>query len=159
MKTTVSFLGNLMPDLPDRENPGVIKAVNCRPLAKSYEPFHDHVPDMAALPSACIGARSVQDYALDNFSYCGTISELYQRIDDGWTARGTGDYTGDTWEFRSFNDNVYACNGVDPLQVSTVGGPAFADVADAPPQAKHIGISRNHVIVGNLSGNPRTVQW
>ena len=158
MNTIAAFTGPLMPDLPDRDNPGVIKAENCLPLSTSFEPFRSHVPDMDALLAACVGAASVQDYSLNTFSYAGTATNIYRRSGSSWTSVGSG-YTGQTWEFVAFNDKVYAVNGIDDIQVDDIGSSSFLAVADAPPNAKHIGVSRNFVIVGNLVSNPRTVQW
>ncbi|GAI73953.1 unnamed protein product [marine sediment metagenome] len=109
MKTTAMFIGPLNPDLPDRDSQGLNMAVNCIPLAKSYGPFKDHVPDMEVLPDPCVGARSVQSYALVGYSYAGTLDQIYQRTGDTWTARGRdtpGDYTAAYWEFLSFNDDI-----------------------------------------------------
>ena len=163
MNTIAAFTGPLMPDLPDRDNPGVIKAENCLPLAKSFEPFRAHVPDMAALPDACIGSKTVQDYDLETFSYAGTVANLYQRSGDAWTSVGSG-YAAITWEFVAFNDNVYAANGFDPLQVAPISpGGAFIDETSTTPadvpSPKHIGVSRNFIITGNQVGAPRLVQW
>jgi len=163
MKTIAAFTGPLMPDLPDRDNPGVVRAENCLPLAKSFEPFRAHVADMDALPSACLGARAVQDYVLETFSYAGTATNIYQRVGDSWSSVGSG-YTAMTWEFAAFNDNVYAANGFDLLQVSPIQAvSAFVDDTSTTPAdvpaPKHIGIARNFIITGNLPSNPRLVQW
>jgi len=158
-------VGDLLPDLPDRDNPGVIKAENVVPLAAAYGSFRGIVEDTNALANRCRGARPLKDFSGVVFNYAGDASQLYERSGLDYVAKGTG-YTLTTeqyWEFISFNGKAYACGGYEPLQEATMGA-SFADTAvdgdsGAPPQAQHADVVREFIVTGNQTLNPHEVIW
>ena len=71
---------------------------------------------------------------------------------------------GDAWEFAQWGQKVIAVGGLSTSpQIITLGDTAFGALAGTPPKAKHIGVVRNFVVMGNLdeSGTvyPYRLRW
>jgi hypothetical protein len=154
-------LGEWLPDLPAKDNPGVIVAENLLPFANSYLPVNSPVADTNALKARCRGGAAIKAIDGVEYNYAGDETDLYYRSDNDYLSVNTGYTLAETnnWEFIRFNDKVIAANGVDPLQVSDITDPPlFADIAGSP-QARHIATVGNFVVTGNLPTNPRLLKW
>ena len=73
-------VGELLPDFPDRENPGVLRAENVVPLLKAYGPVKKLIPDTKALDDRCRGAATISTLDSTLISFAGDATDLYERV-------------------------------------------------------------------------------
>lgn len=161
--------GEWLPDLPALDNPGATIARNVIPDVKSYRSFPSLAQYSTALDSRAQGAIIARDAAGNYYNYAGSSVRLYTLSTLTWNnvTRLAGDYTTDTsdyWEFTQFGSIVIGVNGsnADVPQAITVGAANFADLAGAPPRAKHIASVRDFVVMGNISATaaePQMIRW
>ena len=164
---TINF-GNFEPDLPDIVIPGTSIAKNCVPHQNSYLPFNSISTDTNALTAYCRGAVAYSDQNGFTESYCGDETKLYRLATTTWASVGGSTYScadESFWEFEKFGEQVIATNFDNNIQLRSFGasGGSFADLGGSPPKAKHIGIVRGFVVLGNVqSGSTHyanRVQW
>tara|TARA_R110000796_G_scaffold65782_2_gene151816 strand:+ start:26127 stop:27674 length:1548 start_codon:yes stop_codon:yes gene_type:complete len=162
--------GELKPDLPPLLNDGLTRAEGVLPKEIGYKP----VPVLTDLTTTAIDARpqgmfSARDPAAVGTTYVfvGDISKLYELSNVSWNDVSGATYTTTAegrWEFVLWDNLVIATNFADVIQVKTLGSGNFAALGGTPPQARHIGIVRDFVVVGNTfdgsDGNkPNRVRW
>jgi hypothetical protein len=156
-----------LPDLPDFEG-GMTEAKNVLPAERGYRSFGSLVSFSNALDSACIGAFSAIDAAGNVYNYAGDAAKLYERSSNSYTdvsvVGGYNTADGEWWEFVRWNDDIFATNYSDPIQEITMGGANFANLGGSPPQARHIAVVGDFVVVGNtVDGTfgtvPNKVRW
>ncbi len=161
------FFGEYKPDIPDRDNDGLTVAKNCVPHAASYKQISQPVVYSSALNERCQGFIAVKNESGNVYNFAGDDTDLYTLTAGGTTwseiSSSTGAYstasTG-TWEFAQWGNTVIAVNGVDSPQAATIDGTDFATLSGSPPIAKHIGIVRDFVVLGNLAGDdPTKLHW
>lgn len=159
----VSF-GEWLPDQPDLEN-GLVDALNCVSQAKSYKSMRSLTNVSTALDSRCFRAMVAKDSTGIISNFAGDAGKLYKlsvgTYDDVSKAGG---YTVTNWEMAKFGDRVIATALGEPMQYFDMGVSAlFADLAGTPPQAAHIAVVRDFIVVGNLVDGgteyPSRVQW
>ena len=171
----IPFYG-LQADLPDIGISGETEARNVVPGVTHYHPFREPVSQSNSLTSTCLGATAARDASNNVYLYAGTTDKLYEASSDLTFAdesKGGGYSTaaGDVWEFVVWdrNQQVIATNFTDPVQAISIGAgasTAFADLITSTnvPKAKHIGIVRNQIVLGNTSDGtdghqPTRVWW
>lgn len=166
--------GPYLPDLPAFENPGVTRAINVLPSATAYLPWPSQSVYSNALDSRCRGAISARDKDGNVYLYAGDSAKLYSLADDTFSdASKTGSPAyaladDENWEFATWNQKVIGVCGVNQaatnnMQAITFGASNFADVSGAP-QARHIAVIRDFVVVGNTWDAsdglvPNRVRW
>lgn len=163
------FFGPCLPDLPALNNPGVLLALNCIPAGIGYRPIRNlNVLVDTALNGTVIGAYSALSATDTSFTYAGTTTKLYQisagSVSDISRLVGGGYTTAsdERWEIEQFGNSIIATNFADDVQTVAFGGGNFAALGGSPPKAKHIGIVRDFVVLGNLNDGafrPQTVRW
>jgi hypothetical protein len=169
--------GEWMPDLPDLGNPGALTATNVVPDRLSYRPLPGLAVQSDALGARPLGIFSANDASANTFVYAGDATKLYELVDLSWTDESGATYAtaaADVWEFAQFGTtagavSVNATNFTDPVQTLAVGGGgggAFADLITSTlkPKAKHIGVWRDFLVLGNTSDGtdghvPNRVWW
>jgi len=164
--------GEYAPDLPPTQNPGLTVAKNCLPLNGYYASFPDvTVYASTALSTQALGFGAFKDVNGNSYSYCGDTSDLFAMTSGAqWTnaTHASGIYstaTGDCWEFAQWGNFVLATNYADDLQEMTLGGNVFTNVAGSPPKARHMGIVRDFVVLGNCldyssgASVPNRIHW
>ncbi len=168
--------GDYLPDLPDFQNPGATVANNVLPGMKSYKPFPSLDVYSNALDTRCRGAIAARDKGAINYHFAGDATKLYNLTGTASAASTYTDFsrtavytTADTdnWEFTKFGEHVIATNYADAMQRVTLGGSQFLDITStdvtALPKARHIGIVKEFVVLGNTDYNsveaPNRVQW
>jgi hypothetical protein len=169
LHTKVLSVGDWTPDMPDLGGNG-ITAQNVIPWQGAYKSFPSLVAQTNALNARCQGAAFGKDSAGNIYNYAGTVSKLYQqapgsasyvdstRLVGGAYAVGASD----AWEFAQWGNTMLATNGADAPQVVTLGGANFAALAGSPPKARHIGIVRDFVVLGNVddgTARPNRIVW
>lgn len=162
-----------LPDLPDYQNPGSTRAKNVIPGAISYLPMKEISVFSNALGGPCRGAFSGRDTSGVVYTYAGDASQLYSlttstfgdvsRSGTGSTAYSLG--TTESWEFTQFGNTVLATHIDDELQGIDMGSTNFSNVISSTlkPQARHIGVVRGFVVLGNTreggTNHPQRVRW
>jgi len=160
--------GDYTPDLPKLGNPGATTAKNIIPGKVGYIQLNGLSAYSSALTAYCRGAFSAVSSAGAVSSYSGDASKLYRLVGTTQTdSSKVGGYscaTDSYWEFAKWGDTCIATNFDDAIQVVTLGGTTFADLAASAPKARHIAVVRDFVMVGNTydasDGNvPNRVRW
>lgn len=164
---TIPF-GEWLPDLPPIGLKGATVVSNVTPDAQSYRPFPSLVPFSTSLGGRCRGGVFASDPAHNYYNYVGDASALYALAQNSFSVAtrlvggaynvGVDDY----WEFANWNQTVYAVNGYTDLpQYISLGGVNFANLSIGV-KAKHIGVMRDFIILGNISDSVTTsnrVRW
>ena len=167
MRITIPF-GEWLPDLPNMQNPGAIEALNVIPAQTSYQPFPQPVVFSTSLSARCQGAIIARDTAGNSYNFTGDVTKLYQLVGTSWTnvSRLVGGVyatpADDFWEFAQWGNTVIGVNAFDTPQRLSLGAANFVVLPGAPPQARHIAVVRDFVILGNISataGMPQAVAW
>lgn len=160
--------GEWTPDLPKLGNPGTTTAKNLMPSKAGYKPFNSQTVYSNALTAYCRGAFSAVDSAGNISSYAGDATKLYRLVGTTQTdSSKSGGYacaSDSYWEFAKWGNTCIATNFDNPMQVITLGGSTFADLAAGAPRARCISVVRDFVMVGNTydvsDGNvPNRVRW
>ena len=155
------------PDIAPLGSDGMTVCKNCLPLMKGYGPFPSFAPyTAAALSARVIGAFSAKDKSGNTYNYAATVGstnagKLNLLTSGTWTdASGNGgDATpgyaipdGEVVEFVKWNESVLAATIGEPLQKIDFGGTNFGNciTSTRKPRARHIGILRNFVVLGNI---------
>lgn len=143
--------GEWLPDLRDMNNPGATVAKNCIPEATHYRSVKGLSGFTDGLNDVCVGAAWLSDTTAINSNFAGTASKLYQLSGASWSDVSNGTYTGDNWEFAKFGSRCIATNFTEaPQFVSVTSGGNFANLGGSPPKAKHIGVVKDFVVLGNI---------
>lgn len=145
-----------LPDNPDLSG-AATEALNVYPrTATSYGSLGTVVEYSNALSGRCLGAASIRvtdSGVIHNFA--GTADKLYKISGDTYgDVSKSGGYSlsdGERWQFAQYGDRVIAAAMGEPLQVwdLATSPTAFADLAATAPQARHISVIRDFVMVGN----------
>lgn len=163
MKATL-LVGEWTPDLPSLAG-SCNTATGVIPQAKSYKSFPRPVVYSNALTARAQGFISARDAAANVYNYAGDATKLYTLVNQTWTDASRlagGAYavaTEDFWEFASWGNTVIATNIATVAQEITLGAANFAVLAGSPPQAKHIAIVRDFVVLGHLATFTQRVEW
>lgn len=160
--------GEYLPDLPPRDNPGALEALNVAPKAIGYGPIPTFAAATNALTARCQGAFSV--LSLDGlvFNFAGDATKLYLLNSAGtsWTdvsRLAGGAYATDaagSWSFTQFGNRVIATNGVDVPQSFVCGTSAnFIALAGSPPIASKTATVKDFVFLGRVNALQNEVRW
>lgn len=155
-----------MPDQPAFGGSSSENVENVIPTSWGYRPL----PSLArqstdALAAKCVGAVSVQYPDGTAGTFVGTATKLYTYSGGTFTdvTRASSDYTlsdGDYWSFAKFGFYLIATAPNQNPQVFLLGtDTVFTDLGGTPPEAKYCATVRDFVLLGNLSSDPRAVQW
>lgn len=146
---------------------GVYDVSNVYADTNSYRPWKALVSYSNALSVACVGAIAARDADGNTSIFSGTAVRLYKlnNTDSTWTdvTLSLSDMAVPTLEFwgmDQFGDDVIAVNIGNAPQVYTLGSSAaFANLGGTPPNARHIAIVRDFVVLGNLSSQTNAIHW
>ena len=169
---TIPF-GEFKPDLSEFANDGSTIASGVQPYFDSYKPQPNLGSNLStALTARVQGAFSVTettDGRADNFA--ADTSKLYLirngNVTDVSKAGGYDIQVDETVEFAVFNNKAISCAVEEPLQFRALDGTEslFADLATSTlkPQARHIGVINQFVMLGNvIEGSakyPNRLRW
>lgn len=171
----ISF-GEWMPDIAAYGNRGATEAKNVVPTSEGFRQMLALSPATTALNAYARGAFAAQASSQLSYNYAGSGTKLYQLADGAWTdqSKASGTYAlteKASWEFVKWGEKVITVGGINtgtpvPPQIITlgaVGGTEFADLGGSPPQARHIAVVRDFVVLGNLyesaTNYPARVRW
>ena len=153
-------LPELMPDRPDRNNPGLEIAKNCLPAVSGYQPFPDKVvnPAMSVI-GLCMGGDMLIHKGGAVHKYIGTRNRI--QTGDSYQILSNNSYNlpeNGVWEFVNWGNAYIACNGVNPLQSGTLGTSESGNIAGAP-EASTVAVVRDFVVAGQALNERNTVYW
>lgn len=149
--------GDWLPDQVAFGNPGLVGATNVLPApgGNGYLPFQSPVVVGDPLPGPPRGG-TIAELPGASYVYRGTANAIYMLASGGWqNVSKPGGYSlgaTDRWEFIQFQDKlIAACGSTAPLQVASVGGDDFGDLATSSrkPRAKRIGIVNGFPVLGH----------
>ena len=164
--------GEWLPDLAAYTNPGANDAKNCLPLtSKSYAPLSSLSTVVDALTNRPQGAAALRESDGTVHTFCGDSDNLFllsatafneiSKTTDVYTTATT-----DHWNFVQYGNRAIAVNGhTDAPQTYLMGtDAAFSDLGGSPPQAKHLAVINNFVMLGNIDDAtdgvvPNRVHW
>lgn len=158
-------LSDWLPDLPPLGNDGSDNIKNAIPGAIGYRPFKSLVALSAnTLDGAARGAISAVDSASDTHTFAGTLDKLYSYLAGTFSdVSVSGGYhlsAEERWEFVQFGQRIIATAITDPVQTFVMGSDSlFSNLPGSPPQARHIAIVRDFVVLANTSNSPDEVYW
>ena len=155
--------GQFLPDHPDFQNPGCVRANNVYPSAGGYGPFRGAGNTSGSTSGECRGAAFFARSTQDAITVGGGDDKLWVDVSGtvtattGLTSIGSDNY----WQFQQFNSFVFAASANNDLQhlTSIDSDTSWSAVSDAPERAKVIGKIGAHLVVGNLASNPYKFQW
>ena len=167
--------GEWLPDYPALACPGATVADGVIPSSDGhYSPLGALSTEVSAqiggnASSRVMGACAVRDADGNVSTFAGRDDALYKRSGTSWSdvkiAGGYNTAVDGYWKFAQFGQRVIATNFDDPVQSYVLGtSSAFANLAAAAPQARHIAVVKDFVMVGNTydgaDGNqPNRVWW
>lgn len=146
-------LGEWLPDLPSKDNPGAILAKNCIPELLSYRSINGLAPFANALDDIAVGSYWLRSPTGGIFNFAGTADKLLlfdgaMTYDD--VSKPAATYSAAAWDFTNFQRRVLATDGATALQYFDIGvSSAFDDVPDSPPIAACLGVIRDFVMLGD----------
>lgn len=158
-------LQDWQPDTFGLMNKGMADARNVFATGAGYAPVKALTTlSTTGLSGQAIGAFSAQDSTGTTNTFAGDASKLYKLSgaafsdvskSGGYSVSGT-----ERWEFAQFGQRVIATQPGAPPQYYDLGSSSvFADLAGSPPQARHIAVVRDFVVLGNDTSNPANVTW
>ncbi|MCP4410085.1 MAG: hypothetical protein GY807_20540 [Gammaproteobacteria bacterium] len=140
---------------------------NAVPVRDGWGPLKDLSEYSNALPAAPKGATFVRSSAGAYTAIAGTAAGLYKlntstlnwdEISKSATPYNVAD--SDMWSFQQFGTKLVATNIGDPPQVYDVdAGGNFADLGGSPPQAKHVFVAGDFLVLARLQNYEKRIQW
>lgn len=158
-------LAKWSPDLFGLANPGMVDVKNVYGTGAGYAP----VKALSALSTTplsgqAIGAISAQDSSGTTNTFAGDATKLYKLsagvFSDvskvgGYSVSGT-----EKWKFAQYGQRVIGAQIGNLPQYFDLGSSSiFANLGGSPPQARHIAVVRDFVVVGNTTTSPQQIVW
>lgn len=157
---------NWQPDLYGLTNSGQQDIKNVFPTGQGgYAPVQAlSAISTTPLSAKCQGAFAAQDSTGTTNSFAGDGTKLYKLVAGVYTdVSKVGGYsvsTTDLWEFAQFGQNVIAAQIGNGPQNYLMGTSAlFADLGGSPPNARHIAVVGDFVVLGNTTNSTSEVYW
>lgn len=157
--------GPWLPDATDVGHAGLEEALNCFPRADGYEAMPDvQTFGTSVTASVMLSGYSTRDLSANGYTFAGSNDHLYKQSSTGaWDGvNRTASYGAGIFRFATFGNTLLAVNGVDALQVYTLGTSSQflnASASASAPVAAHIAVVRDFVFLGRLSSFFNRIQW
>jgi hypothetical protein len=152
-----------MPDVTPINTSATPIVANVVPRADGYGPFPSFNALTQSLPGPCRGGIFARNQDGSVTIFAATATNLYQLNNTtfAWTnvSLAGGPYASvpstDNWQFVQFQNLILAVQANVPMQFFNLGvSSAFANQAGSPPQASHIAIINQFVLLTGLTGFP-----
>lgn len=164
-------LGEWLPDVAPvlLASKGLTVAENMRAKAGGYFPFKRLVERNAApLPKFPRGTLSGTDDSGNGYLFAGTgaesdsLGELFEYVADAPVLRSRAAIsyavgTDHRWDFQRFGDFMFAATDNEKLQFLAIGSAGTFDDVPGAPNARHVSLVGNHLVVGKLFDPQRGV--
>lgn len=149
--------GEWLPDLPERNNPGAVEALNVLPAEGCYTPLPAFAPiSGATVPSTVRGAASFATEDGIVKTYAGTLDGIYGGSGTFLYLSVAGPLLNDyAWQFIRNEDVVVAIHPqVAPVSADADTITSFFPVGGTPPTASCGGRINQFLVLGNLTTDP-----
>jgi len=156
--------GDWLPDQPGMGR-AISTAINVIPQAQGYRTVKGLASISNALDSTCLGAAAYKSPAGQVYNFAGDAAKLYSLSSATYSnVSRAANYVVTSWEFAKYGSRVLATAVEDVVQYYDMGVSAlFANLPGSPPQAAHIGIVGDFVVLGNLiegaTSKPAKIAW
>lgn len=160
--------GDWLPDQPDYQNPGLIKAEGVYPSAGGYSPFFAASGQGATTTETVLGAEMYLSTASNPQVFGGSSTRLFT-LRSGTVTETTGYTAATRWQFERFNDLVVAVSiENDPQYLTDVDtDDTWSTLPGTPPRAAQVGKVDDFLVFGDLVDNadggsvtaPNRVRW
>lgn len=153
------------PDLAGMANLGQADTRNVFATGSSYAPLRGlSAISTTGLNGPALGAISAQDSGGTINSFAGDATKLYRLsagvFSDVSKSGGYSVGASERWEFAQYGQRVIAVQiGAVPQFYDLGSSTLFADLGGSPPQARHVAVVRDFVVLGNTSNSPNDVAW
>lgn len=163
MRQSLQF-GELLLDLPEYANPGMLAADGVYPIANGYRPLGEFSENIGGtLAADCLGGSSFRASDGNVFVLAGTVANLYRYNSSSWSSVGSSFTTSTNigWNFAQWGDLVIAVNGSQAPQKldMTSASPSFTALGGTPPVGELITVVRDFVVLGRVDTNRYKLQW
>jgi hypothetical protein len=158
-------LTDWQPDSFALTNPGATDAKNVYVTGAGYAPIKAlSAISTTGLSGKALGAISAYDSSGTTNSFAADATKLYKLISGVWTniSKGGGYSVSGTErvEFAQYGQRVISTQiGDVPQYYDLASSSVFANLAGSPPQARHIAVVRDFVVLGNTTANPQNITW
>lgn len=156
--------GEWMPDQPAR-GAGAAVVKNAYAKEQSYRSVGALEAFTDALDGAALGSVWIK-YSGSYYNFAGDSTKLYQLSAGSYSNVSiAGNYSGiQSWEFIRWGDRMIAISLENVPQYFDMGTSSlFANLAGSPPKAKHGGVIRDFIVLGNLNESstayPNRLRW
>lgn len=153
-----------LPDQPTNEV-GSQHLENAVPQNSTFRGMNSFVANTDATDSRVFRGISALDSSGVVNNFAADSGKLYRLTAQTWAdVSKAGGYSASNWEFAKFGDRMIAVSKEHAPQFYDMGVSAlFSDLVGTPPQAEHIAVVRDFVVLGNLDDGgtqyPSRVQW
>ena len=157
--TTIEFAA-WEPDQPAYGGQQALDAQNVIPGKRGYR----CMPGLAkmakpALSSSVLGAFSMKDLSGGLITVASTEHGIFSLDGAEWAQKHSGAALSSNREFVSYGDVIYALYGTILLKAEVSGAVQdFSAVKDAPAAAR-LGIIKDFLVLGKLSGQGNAIRW
>lgn len=160
LQTMKIDFGPWEPDAAEFEGNQLVDASDVIPARRGYRPLRDFAPmQYPPLPGRVLAGFGLKNG--DNLlSYAASGNSLYALEDGAWVSKHSGEALSDNRAFVDYGSSVYALFGTQLLKAEFDGATTQSFRAvEAAPRAEVMGVVRDFLVLGRLSGQPGGVQW
>ncbi len=153
------------PDLQGLTNQGTSDTKNVLPVGSGYAPLRDLLAvSTNALDGIALGAISALSDTGTTETFAGDTSKLYLLVGNSFSdVSRSGGYsvgTNERWEAAQYGRRViFTQIGTPPQYFDMTSSSLFDDLGGSPPQARHIAVVRDFVVLGNTVTSPQQIYW
>ena len=136
------------------------EAKNCVPAKRGYRPMRGLLPmRYGPLPGKALEAASLR-IGEDLLTWAATAGGIHALEAGEWVQKHSGQSVSDAREFCDYGASIYALFGTELLKGDIEGGvtSAFAEV-EAAPNAEVMGVVKDFLVLGRLSGFQSGIHW
>lgn len=158
-------LAQWTPDLFGLANPNSFDAKNVIASGAGYTPVNSlQALSITPMDGMALGAISALDTSGVATTFSGDSTKLYQLVAGEFgNVSKSGNYSvgsGERWEFAAYGSRIIAVQPAEAVQYFDMGSSTlFDDLAGSPPQARHVAVIRDFLVLGNTANGRNDVTW
>ena len=160
MNRSMLPFGSFEPDAPILSGEQAVEARNVIPGRRGYRSLPS-LADMGknVLDSRALGAFSLKDLSGALHTLAGTETGIYALEGKLWVAKHTGTALSQNRVFAGYGDAVYALFGTSLLKGEISGTVQPFSEVEGAPGALRLGVIRDFLVLGRLSGQGNAIRW
>lgn len=154
--------GELLSDLPDYQNQGLIIADGVYAIQNGYAPMRSFEPSTnGMLSGTCLGA-GVYRRQSDVYVFAANDTDIYRYQPAGYSSLVTGLASAAVGgvNFQPYRELMLATNGNDPILKFDPSAPTvMTDLGGTPPTARYLATVGGFVVAGHIDGDELSLAW